>query len=448
MDSQVSGSLPRARRAPVVDMLASYGAKIIGAALGLGNVLIVARVLGPDGRGSVAFVFATTLLVAQLASLGAHWAIPNLGVHDRSLLRVLTGNSVALSLVLGGSAVAVVGLMVRVFPAVGGHVDSGTRWIGLASVPVVILSYCLLMVAQSDYRFGFMNISMLLVPMTTLSVNSILAAVGALSVRSVIVVWVIGQVFGLAVLVWCVHTHVAGFGRPDARVAAKMVGFGIKAHVGQMGMAGTYRLDQWLLGAISGARALGLYSVAVAWAEVLFFLPEAVAMVQRPDFVRASRKEAFRRAATAFRATVLITLVSTAFMVVAAPFLCTTIFGAAYSGSIRDLRILALGGCGIVAIKQLGVVLTTQGKPLLETGAILVALGATALADLLLIPAHADIGASIASTLSYSAGGVAMVVVFVRTLGGQAADLVPRGTELSWVFVKARALARRQPATG
>jgi O-antigen/teichoic acid export membrane protein len=448
MDSQVSGSLPRVRRTPVADMLVSYGTKIIGAALGLGNVLIVARVLGPDGRGSVSFVFATTLLVAQLASLGAHWAIPNLGVGDRRLLRVLTGNAVVLSLVLGGSAIAVMGLTVHLVPAIGGHVDSGTRWIGLVSVPVLILTYCLLMVAQSDYRFGFMNISMLLVPLTTLCTNSILAAAGALSVRSVIVVWVIAQILGLAVLAWCVHRHVAGFGRPDARVARRMVGFGIKAHVGQMGMAGTYRLDQWLLGAISGARALGLYSVAVAWAEVLFFLPEAVAMVQRPDFVRASRKEAFRSAATGFRATALITLVSAAFVVVAAPFLCTTIFGPAYSGSIRDLRILALGGFGVVAIKQLGVVLTAQGKPLLETGAILVALGATALADLLLIPAHADIGASIASTLSYTAGGVAMVLVFVRTLGGRPADLLPGGTELSWVFVKARALARKQPATG
>jgi len=448
MDSEVSASVPDARRSPMRDTALSFGSKVAAAALGLGNVLLVARVLGPEGRGSVAFVLATTLLVAQAASLGAHWAIPNLVARDRGLMRALTGNSVVLSLVLGGVALGFVWLVARVFPAVGGHIDAGTRSIGLAAVPVLILTYCLLMVAQFDYRFGFMNLSVLLVPVTTLCTNSILAALGVLSVRSVIVVWTVAQLLALAVLAWYVHAHGGGFGRPNARVARNMVGFGLKAHVGQMGMAGTYRVDQWLLGSITGAHALGIYSVAVAWAEVLFFLPESVGMVQRPDLVRGSREDASRRAATGFRAVALVTLVSAAVVVVAAPFLCTTIFGSEFSGSVRDLRILALGAFGIVAIKQLGVALTSQGRPLLETGAILVALGTTALADILLIPAHADLGASIASTLSYSAGGLAMAVIFIRALGGRPSDLLPGGSELGWVSAKIRELARRQPATG
>ena len=101
----------------------------------------------------------------------------------------------------------------------------------------------------------------------------------------------------------------------------------------------------------------------------------------RLDLVRAKPAEAARQAAV-----------------------CVTIFGSNFHGSIRDLRILALGGIGIVAIRQLGVALTSQGKPLLETAGIFVAFGVTVAADVLLIPSHADLGASIASTLSYAAG--------------------------------------------
>ena len=52
---------------------------------------------------------------------------------------------------------------------------------------------------------------------------------------------------------------------------------------------GNYRADQWIVGSIAGARELGLYSVAVAWAELLFYLPGVISLLQRPDLVRATR---------------------------------------------------------------------------------------------------------------------------------------------------------------
>jgi O-antigen/teichoic acid export membrane protein len=226
-----------------------------------------------------------------------------------------------------------------------------------------------------------------------------------------------------------------------------MVGFGVKTHAGQIGMVGNYRLDQWLLGSIAGAKPLGLYSVAVAWSEVLFFLPNAVANVQRPDLVRADEREASRQAAIGFRAGTLLTLVSAVVLIAAAPFFCVTIFGSAFEGSIRDLRILALGAFGIAAIKQLGNALTAQNRPLLETAGILVAFAVTAVTNVLLIPSHADLGASIASMVSYTAGGLAMAVLFVRALGGRVSDLLPRGSEVRWFVAALRARVGRAPAS-
>jgi len=170
-------------------------------------------------------------------------------------------------------------------------------------------------------------------------------------------------------------------------------------------------------------------------------------MVQRPDLVRGSREDASRRAATGFRAVALATLISAAVVVAAAPFLCTTIFGSEFAGSVRDLRILALGAFGIAAIKQLGVALTSQNRPLLETAGILAAFAVTAVTDALLIPSHADLGASIASVLSYTAGGLAMAVLFLRALGGRPSDLLPRGSEVRWFWSAVRARIGRPVTT-
>jgi O-antigen/teichoic acid export membrane protein len=447
MGREPRASVPRKRRSPVVNAVATYGTNVAGALLGLVNVLIVSRSLGPEGRGNVAFVLTMAMLVSQLSNLGVQSAVMNFGGRDRKLLPALAGSSVALSLVLSGIAMGVVAVLIELFPAVGGHVDPTTRWIALGTVPVLILSYYLYMLVLVEYRFAAGNVVLLLGPIGNAATNIVLASSGHLSVRGAVIAWSAGQAAGLVVLVWYVHRRLGSFARAEAGLAKRMVGFGIKTHAGQIGMVGNYRLDQWLLGSISGARALGLYSVAVAWAEVLFFLPNALATVQRPDLVRADRDEASRQASIGFRAGALLTLVSAVVLIGAAPFLCVTIFGSAFEGSIRDLRILALGAFGIAAIKQLGVALTSQNKPLLETAGILVAFAVTAVTDVVLIPSHSDLGASIASTLSYSAGGLAMAVLFVRALGGRMSDLLPRGSEVRWFLAALRAKVTRAPAT-
>ena len=99
-----------------------------------------------------------------------------------------------------------------------------------------------------------------------------------------------------------VRAKLAGFGRPRPELAgAACLRFGILAHPGRVLKTGNYRLDQWLLGSIAGPHELGLYSVAVAWSEAVFYLPEALMMVIRPDVVRASPSESARRTAAVFR---------------------------------------------------------------------------------------------------------------------------------------------------
>jgi len=187
-----------------------------------------------------------------------------------------------------------------------------------------------------------------------------------------------------------------------------------------------YRLDQWILGAVAGARELGVYSVAVAWAESVFYLPTALATVQRPDLVRSERFSAGQEAAAVFRAAVIITVPVVVGLVLAAPFLCVTVFGEGFRGSIDQLRILAVGALGIVAMRLFGNALTAQRKPMLEAAAIAVAFIVTLGLDIALIPPHGGIGASLASTIAYSAGGLAAAVIFARALGSRAGDLIPR----------------------
>lgn len=417
---------PRFRRS----FVATYGTSVAVAGLSLVNVLIVSRALGPAGRGQVTFLTTIAMISSQLSSLGVEEASGNIAGARAELRAAVATNALVLALLLGLLAVGLVAALVAIFPAVGGDASTGLRWLALAAVPVLVLNLYLQFIIRADYGFAITNAVLLFGPILNVLVNGILWASGAISVESAVITWVGGQAISTGVLCLYLGRRLAGFGRLNRRLAREMLGFGAKAHPGRVMKTGNYRLDQWILGSIAGPRELGLYSVAVAWTEALFFLPEALSTVLRPDLVRASSREAGRQAATVFRLALLVTFPFVLGVIVAAPVLCVTVFGSAFEGSIDDLRVLAPGAIGIVALKLLANALVAQGRPLLSNVAIAVAFAVTIALDIVLIPPYGGVGAAIASLVAYLSGGLVVTLIFVRTLDLRAADLVPGRDDL------------------
>jgi O-antigen/teichoic acid export membrane protein len=411
--------------------LATFGTSVAVAVVSLLNVLIVARALGPVGRGNVAFLTTIAYLTSQLALLGIEQANVNLASSEPKARAALATNSLIFSVVFGALAIAVLAGLIAVVPAVGGETSAGLRWLTLASIPMLIFQTYLLLLVRADYAFHIANAAYFVVPVANVTVNGLLWALGLLSVTTAVATWIGGQALGTLLMAAYLRVRLAGFGRPDTTLGRRALRFGLKAHGGRIMMLGNYKADQWLVGAMAGPRELGLYSVAVAWAESLFYLPTAIASVQRPDLVRASTTDASRETTRTFRATVLITVPLAAGLVAAAPFLCVVVFGSAFRGSIDDLRILTAGAFGIVALKLLGNTLTAQRKPVLETAAIAAAFVVTIVLDIILIPAHGGLGAAIASSAAYTAGGVTVALIFTRACGGRLAELVPAAKDVA-----------------
>ena len=426
---------------------ATFGTNVGVAVISLLNVLVTARILGPGGRGELALLTTIAILTASLAAFGLYEANANIGGREPGKRGALVANSLVLALALGGAAAALVAALVVVFPALGGGADPLLQALALAAIPVLILQSGLMTLIQSQYGFAATNAAWLLSPSMNLALNGALAAFGLLTVGTAVLVWIAGQVAATALLAWHAVRGLEGVPRPDAPLARRMLSFGSRTHLGRVMTMGNYRLDQWFVGAIAGHRELGLYSVAVAWAEALFYLPTALGMVQRPDLVRASASEAGARTAMVFRAALLLTALLAVGLVIAAPILCVGVFGEDFRGSIDDLRVLAFGAFGIVALKLLGNALIAQGKPMRANAGVAVAFVTTVALDLLLIPSHGGIGAAIASTAAYTAGGVAILVVFSRALGRRPVELVPRGNELGPLLRQLRAVVTARPAT-
>jgi O-antigen/teichoic acid export membrane protein len=413
----------------------TFAANVAAAAVSLLNVLITSRVLGPTGRGELVFVLTVAALTSTLATCGIDEANGNLAAIEPERRPSLASNTVVLALLLGGAAAVAVGALVFFVPATAPDAEHTLLWAALAVVPLQIFQAASSFLIRADYRFAISNVAVLVAPVLTLVVNGALAAAGVLSVTTAFTVWACAQILVVALLGWYILCRLSGFGRPDAQLAFRMLGFGVKAHAGRVMKTGNYRLDQWLLGSMAGSRELGLYSVAVAWSEALFYLPEALGIVMRPDLVRATPAQASARGAAAVRVAIVLTAPFALLLVVAAPILCVTVFGESFGGSVDDLRVLAFGAFGMVALKLLANALTAQRKPMLANAALAVAFAVTIVLDVVLISRYGGVGAAAASTVAYTVGGLAVALIFVRTLHGRMRDFRPGRRDL-------RALAR------
>lgn len=425
------GDAPTAGSSFAAAAFGTFSATIGVGILSLANVIVTSRSLGPSGRGELAFVTTMAMLTATLSTFGIEEANANIAGREPHHRRSLATNSVLLALAFGGGAAMIVVVSILVFPAMGGDAGLGLCALALLFVPLLVLQFYLQLLIQADYGFLATNTSLLLGPLVNIVVNGAFAVAGILTVETALVTWLAGQTLSTLLMVRYVHRRLAGFGRPDGSLARRSLGFGAKAHLGRAMKTGNYRLDVWLVGALAGSREVGLYSVAVSWSEALFYLPTALSTALRPDIVRASEADAARRTTAVFRTTMLVTLPLVVLFVVGAPFLCVTIFGDAFAGSVKQLRILAPGAFGVVALKLFANALTAQRKPMFANAALGVGFLLTIGLDLALIPRLGGVGAAIASTVAYTAGGVTIALIFVRSLRSSLLGLLPRPDDIT-----------------
>jgi O-antigen/teichoic acid export membrane protein len=417
--------------------MATYGTHVVVSVLSLVSVLIVARALGATGRGEVAFLITIATLSSQLALLGIPDANGNFAGANPELRPKLATNSLIFSVVLGLFAATLVGALADLVPGLTGELDREVVWIALAAIPLGIARWCLNLLVQADYAFVATNVAWLAGPVTTVAANGVMVVLGELTVTTAIIAWVGGQVLSVTMLIAYIATH-AGFGRPSFSVGRQTLSFGLKAYLARTLAIGNTRADQWVVGSLAGSKELGLYSVAVAWAEVIHYLPGVLVMVQRPDLVRATREKAGEFAARIFRVAVVLGVIMTIVLIVAAPILCVTIFGEEFRGSIDDLRVLALSSVGVAAVYLFGNALIAQRKPVHASVAEATALVASIALNIVLVPIWGGLGAAIAAVIAFTLGGLTVSIVFSRVLRVPFRMLMPRGDELPWLWKKTR----------
>ena len=415
---------------------ASTGVRVVGLrilhyAIGFVASVLIARALGPTGRGLYAFPIAFLGIVMALSHLGLEHANVYLAARKvalRDLWAADAAGAVLVSLV-AFSVVAV--LRIVIGPGFFAGLPGSWLIVTISQLPVLLASLYWAGLMQLAGRLRLAVTATLVGTALQALVVIVLAAQDALTPFRVLALGWLPTIATCLVLVWAgARVGIAGF-RVERSLVWRAVRFGLKAYVATIFTFLLLRLDQVLVEHHLGFEELGLYSLAVVLAEILWLATDPFAASVLPHQVRAAGDDGRRLGFATARLALVIAFGAGAVAWIVAPYAIRLAYGDAFAGAVWPFRLLLPGVAALALQRPLGPILVTEGRLALVATMNASALILNVVLNLVLLPRIGVEGASVASSVTYSALAIAYVVA-VRTSGVAGfRDLVPRRSDLS-----------------
>jgi O-antigen/teichoic acid export membrane protein len=395
-------------------------------AYGVGFVaaVLIARFLGPTGRGSYYVVVTVAVTAVSVGHLSVEQS--NLYLWPRwPDRRQLVGASALAAAVLG-IVVAVIAGIVVVGPARGWvPLDRpDLLWVALLGIPVQLagLYGAGLLVAGGRLRAN--NVALLCSALLHLAVIAVLAATGRLGVSGVVVAWLVAAAV-LTGLQWRGVLVSLGVRRPTARLLRRLLSVGLRYHLGMVAIYLILRVDIFMLNALTDTAQVGLYSVAVTLAEATYLVTDSVGQAAVSRQID-SRGTEYAYTARITRTNFVLSLLAVGSLVLSAPVAVPFVFGESFRATVGGLVALAPGIVAFATLRPLTVFGNQRNRPLLVAGAYLVGLAANIALNVWLIPELGIMGAGVASSVTYGLIAVFHCVWFLRVSGMAPSSLRPR----------------------
>ena len=267
----------------------------------------ISRALGPEGRGTVAFITVTAIVAATLARFGVTDATTVFCAQrppQRSVL--LTNLLVFVSLSATVAAVVVCGTL---------ELATGLRPPGIGDPELLALALAMIASGLADAGYMFVLGCSRFRFHAAITISSAWLYAGAIAITDLVtgltplsaaLVWVGVQGAKAAVLI-VASIRAERLGRMDLGLLRESVSFGLRAWIGTLATAFNDRVDQIFVALLASEAVLGVYAVAVNAYEVLLYPAGAAATAILPLAARAAADDRGLRVLSAFRSVAMLT---------------------------------------------------------------------------------------------------------------------------------------------
>ncbi len=395
---------------------------VLNLLLGVGTSVILARVLGPEGRGIYALAALLPSLIVTFGNLGIGPATVYYVARGDFRRQEILGNNILLSIGIGSVGV-LAGLVVVIFfrENVFPGVSSGYLLLALVLVPVeIFFSYAryVLLGAQRIKEFNYVQIaqSALFLGFIALALLGLRVGVTG-AILAALFTWLV-----IDVLVFRLAKQVAGgiHLKPNNSYIKRATTYGIQAHLSNILGFLNYRVDMFLVNGFLGPAAVGLYAVGVGLVEKLWMVSQAASTVLFPR-VAAETEEERRKEFTPLVARTVLWTTALGALVLAflSRWIVLFLYSEAFLPAVGALQALLVGIVALSAGRVLANDIAGRGYPGLNIYIGMAAVMTNIVLNLLWIPRYGIVGAAWASTVSYSVSFLSALFFYCRLSGNR-----------------------------
>ena len=442
---ETADAATRTARADGVRQTAGTAAtRAISLLLGMAASIVLARSLQPAGRGTYHVITTVAGTAMMLGHLSVEQAQTTLWADPRRR-RAIAANSLTLGLVVGSLAALAAWCVVLFAHSAFGLADPALVGLALVGVPAGICALYLTNIAVLTSRMGLANRALLAGAVVQCGLLIALGLGGRLTVRAVVVLWVVSMVVPCVVLV---GTGRLAFRRFDPETARRTLAIGLSYHLGPVSIFLLLRADVLILAAQVPAEVVGVYGLAVSIMEMTKFATDSVAQVALSRQIRRSDRESAAITARMTRLTMLVGLSSALGVVLSAPVVVPALYGRSFSAAVPMLLMLAPGVLALGATRPVNNFLLRTGSSRLVVAPCVIALAVNVVLNVLLIPTLGAMGCCIASSTGYVTMAGLQAWMFVKRSGVRPQELVPDGRDVSAFMSAVKGALRWFPTQG
>lgn len=403
------------------DVGGTLAATIVTLVAGGLQAVVLARALGPAGKGVIAIVLLVPGILATLLASGFAASCVYFATRasaESSMRNATTYCAAASTLgVLVVVALALTGLLDAVAP----DLDGVLFLIAAALLPVAIAQSLLGGLLTGLGHLAQVNRVRAIAAVATLAITVAVAVAGNSREPEVIalgtlVVWLAATAVQLRLMGRHGAPPQLGF---DRSLLGRQLAYAIRDHPGTVLQFLNYRLDQIFVSGYLGAAGVGLYTVAVTLGELLWLLPNSIATVIFPRASRSHEGEGRRSAVIVAAASLASALIGALVLAAAGNALITTLFSSDFSDAYDALLWLLPGAVLLSPVKVLAADLAGRGYPIINSLCAACGLVVTVVLDVALIPSRGVEGAAMASSAAYAVVTLLVLAAFVSLPGTQ-----------------------------
>jgi antigen flippase len=387
--------------------IGTFGTSVFIQGCGILHGIIVARLLGPVGRGEYTAVMLWPMMFAGLGLFGSNIAIARASAKLDDHSSVLRAAIVLAFITSAISALVCFMALPWLMPQVESHLVALGRLFVLV-IPLNHLALNLIAVDQGSGNFKTFNFTRAILNSLYVIILLGLWVFGIREIRWFVVALLVGNLAAVIVRLFLAIRRypIAGKLYSLASILKQSIHFGLAGIAQPVYLQADKVLMLWLL----GTKNLGLYMVALSASAVIGSVTFSAGLVSFTIAAHADKGDGFERLAKTFRISVLLWIFFGGILALIMPLVLPLVYGNDFVDAVNPARMLIVGSAFAGLANMLEQAMRGQGKAFIGLESRLAGLVIMVISGIILAKCFAIPGVCFA----YIAGQLTCLFVIIR----------------------------------